>query len=197
MNFVWNDDCQHAFQVLKDRLSISLVLRGPYWSLPFHICTDASDTALGAVLRQREDHYPYVIYFVRKNISPSELNYTITEKELLAVVHAISKFRHYITSYENFVHTDHSAIIFFMNKPITNGRITRWLLLLQEFNINLIDRPGRDNLAADFLSRMNVVQGNVSTLVPDDFPDEELFAIYTITPWFAGVSKYLVSGKLP
>ena len=83
------------------------------------------------MLGQREDHSPYVIYFVNKNLSPTELNYTITLKELLAVVHAISKFRHYINGYETFFHTYHSVIIYLMNKPITNGRITRWLLLMQ------------------------------------------------------------------
>ena len=64
-------------------------------------------------------------------MTPTELKYTITEKEFLAVVYSINKFRHYITAYEVFVHTDHSAIIFLMNKPITNGRVTQWLLLLQ------------------------------------------------------------------
>ena len=87
-----------------------------------------------------------------KNLSPAELNYIVTEKEFLAVVHAINKFRHYITGYEVFVHTDHSAIRFLMNKPITNGRVTRWIMLLQEFNITVIDRPGKDNLVVDFLS---------------------------------------------
>ena len=83
------------------------MLRGPNWSLPFHICTDTSDTALGGVLGQRKDNFPYAIYFVSKNLSPAELNYMVTEKELLVVVHAIGNFRHYITDYETFVHTDH------------------------------------------------------------------------------------------
>ena len=61
---------------------------------------------------------------------------------MLAVVHAVNKFRHYITGYEIFVHTDHSALRYLMNKSITNGRITRWLLLMQEFNITVLDRPG-------------------------------------------------------
>ena len=107
------------------------VLRGPNWTLPFHISTDASDTAIGGVLGQKEDQQSYAIYFVSKNLSPAELNYTVTEKELLEVVHAINKFHHYITGYEVFVHTDHSGIIFLMNKPITNGQVDRWLLLLQ------------------------------------------------------------------
>jgi hypothetical protein len=128
------------------------VLRGPNWTLPFHISTDASDTTIGGVLGQKEDHQSYAIYFVSKNLSPAELNYTVTKKEFLAVVHAINKFHHYITGYEVFVHTDHSTIRFLMNKPITNGRVTRWLLLLQEFNITVLDQPGKDNVVDDFLS---------------------------------------------
>ena len=99
-------------------------MRGPNWKLPFHISTDASDTALGAVLGQK-DLVPYAIYYTSKNLTPTELNYTMTEKDFLVVVHAINKFRHYITGYETFVHTDHSAIRYLMNKPITNGRFTR------------------------------------------------------------------------
>eukprot|EP00253_Pinus_taeda_P016001 PITA_16001 len=156
---IYADDFSQALEnlekVLKDKLSTAPILRRPNWSLPFNIFTNASDTTLGAILGQREDHSPYAIYFVRKNLSPAELNYTVTEKELLAVIHAIRKFRHYITVYETFVHTNHSAIRFLMKKPITNDP------------------------------------------VPDDFLDEELLSISTITPWFADVANYLVSGKLP
>jgi hypothetical protein len=148
--FKWDDECQISFKIIKQKLSTTPVLRGPNWSLPFHIYTDALDTALGEVLGKRENQIPYAIYFVSKNLSPAKVNYTVTEKELLAVVHAINKFRHYIIGYQAFVHTDHSTIKFLMNKPVTNPRVTRWLLLLQEFNINIIDRPGKDNLVADF-----------------------------------------------
>ena len=93
------------------------------------------------------------------------------------------------------MHTDHSAIRFLMNKPVTNARITRWLLLLQEFNITIIDRPGRDNLVANFLS--NLIHIGDSTPIDDDFPDENLFSISTFTPWYADVANYLVTRKLP
>jgi hypothetical protein len=72
----------------------------------------------------------YAIYFISKNLTPAELNYTVTKKEMLVVVHVVNKFHHYITGYEVFIHTDHSTIKYIMNKPITNGRITRWLLLM-------------------------------------------------------------------
>ena len=75
------------------------VLRGPNQDLPFQISSDASDTAIGVVLGQEEDKKPYAIYFITKNLSPAELNYTVTEKEFLVVIHAINKFRHYIIRY--------------------------------------------------------------------------------------------------
>jgi hypothetical protein len=124
VEFKWDDECQISFEILKQKLSTTPMLRGPIWSLPFHICTDASDIALGVVLGKRENQIPYAIYFVSKNLSPVEVNYTVTEKELLVVFHAINKFRHYITGYQDFVHTNHSAIKFLMNKPITNPRVT-------------------------------------------------------------------------
>jgi hypothetical protein len=129
--FNWTNLCQEAFSTLKHQLSTTPILRGTNWTLPFHISSDASDTAMGVVLGQEEDHLPYAIYFISKNMSPAELNYTVTEKEFLAVIYVINKFRHYITGYSTFVHTDHSAIKYLMNKPITNARVTRWLLLLQ------------------------------------------------------------------
>jgi hypothetical protein len=165
--FFWNIPCQTAFETLKEKLYVAPVLRGPNWSLPFHISTDASDTTLGAVLGQKENQVSYAIYFVSKNMTPPELNYTVTKKEFLAVVHAINKFRHYITGYEIFIHTDHSTIRYLMNKPITNGRVTRWLLLLQEFNITILDRPGKENVVADFLSRIHN-EGEL-VLVNDNF----------------------------
>jgi hypothetical protein len=90
---------------------------------------------------------------------------------------------------------DHSTIRFLMNKPITTGRITRWLLLLQEFNITIVDRPGKENVVANFLSR--IPQGSTGTPVDDDFPDEHLFAVATKTPWFADTANYLATRRLP
>lgn len=90
-----------------------------------------------------ENLVTHAIYFVSKNLTPSKLNYTITEKNFLDVIYVINKFRNYITHYEFFVHTDHSAIQYVMNKPVTNGRITRWLLLLEEFDVTVLDMLGK------------------------------------------------------
>eukprot|EP00253_Pinus_taeda_P030428 PITA_30428 len=82
-----------------------------------------------------------------------------------------------------------------MNKPITNGRVTRWLLLLQEFNITVLDRAGKQNTIADFLSRIQNTKED--SHVEDKFPNEYLFAVTTKTPWYADIANYLVIGKLP
>jgi hypothetical protein len=96
---------------------------------------------------------------------------------------------HYITSYEVFIHIDHSNISLLMNKPITSGRITRWLLLLREFNITIIDRHGKENLVAYFLSMIHNESENI--------PEEHLFFVSTKSPWLAYIENYFSMGKLP
>ena len=110
VEFYWNSNYQIAFQILKEKLSTTPILRGPDWKLPFDMSTDASDTSVGGVLVQKEESQTYAIYFISKSLTPVELNYTTKDKEMLAVIHSVNKFRHYITGYEVFVHTDHSSI---------------------------------------------------------------------------------------
>ena len=125
VDFRWTDNYELSFADLKQRLSTAPILRGPNWALPFHISSDASDTAIGAVLGQQEDKEPYAIYYISKNMAPAELYYTVIEREFFAVVYAINKFRHYVIGYPTFIHTDHTTIKYLMNKPITNARVTR------------------------------------------------------------------------
>jgi len=96
--FVWNFDYQKSFETLKQKITEVPILRGPNWVLSFHISTNALDTYLGVVLGQN-DLTPYVIYYIRKKFIPTELNYTVKEKEFLSIVHAINKFHHYIIGY--------------------------------------------------------------------------------------------------
>ena len=81
-----------------------------------------------------------------------------------------------------------------MNKPLTSGRVTRWLLLLQQFNITIIDRPGKSNVVAYYLSRLNNLGEEIP--VDDNFLDEHLFVVSTKSPWFVDIADYLVTGKL-
>jgi hypothetical protein len=128
-------------------------------------------------------------------LSLIDLNYTVNKKEFLVVVHAINKFHRYIKGYEVFVHTDHSAFRFLMNKSSTNGQVTRWLLLLQEFNFIIFDRPRKENLVVDFISCIKHEGDDIP--IDDSFPYENLFSLSVNTPWFEDMENYLDTSKLP
>jgi len=120
----------------------------------------------------------------------------MNEKEFLAVVHSLNKFKHYITCYQTFVDTDHAGIKYLMNKPDVNASIISWLLLLQYFHSTIIDKPGKENVVAYFLSRLNFPTGEEG-VVDDKIPDEHLFTISVLSPWFINIENYLVSTHFP
>lgn len=119
--FVWSKSCQDAIDTLKDKLTTAPILRGSNWTLPFHIHVDASHKAIGEVLGHLDDKLPYAIYIMSKNMSMAELSYTMTENELMVVMHSLNKFRHYITGYQTFGHIDHVPIKYLMNKRYVNA----------------------------------------------------------------------------
>lgn len=83
-----------------------------------------------------------------------------------------------------------------MNKPYVNARIIRWLLLLQQFDLTIVDKPGKENVVVDFFSRLDIPVGEDGT-VDDQMPDEHLFAISLLSPWFFDIENYLVSTQFP
>ncbi|KAK1609483.1 hypothetical protein QYE76_033156 [Lolium multiflorum] len=174
--FVFDDDCKEAFETLKKALTTAPVVEPPDWNLPFEIMCDASDFAVGAVLGQRVDKKLNVIHYASKTLDAAQRNYATTEKELLAVVFACDKFRPYIVDSKVTIHTDHAAIRYLMTKKDAKPRLIRWVLLLQEFDLHIIDRKGADNPVADNLSRLeNITYDPVP--VNDSFPNEQLAVI--------------------
>ncbi|KAK1606280.1 hypothetical protein QYE76_029953 [Lolium multiflorum] len=174
--FVFDDDCKEDFETLKKALTTAPVVEPPDWNLPFEIMCDASDFAVGAVLGQRVDKKLNVIHYASKTLDAAQRNYATTEKELLAVVFACDKFRPYIVDSKVTIHTDHAAIRYLMTKKDAKPRLIRWVLLLQEFDLHIIDRKGADNPVADNLSRLeNIAYDPVP--VNDSFPNEQLAVI--------------------
>ena len=92
VQFFWNEACQTVFVKLKEKLSTTPILRGPNWNLPFHISSYASGAAIGAILGQQDGQVPYAIYYISKKLAPAELNYTVTEKEFLAIATLLTNF---------------------------------------------------------------------------------------------------------
>ena len=170
-------------------------MRAPNWKLPFEVMCDASDLAMGAVLGQREDGKPYVIYYASKTLNEAQRNYTTTEKELLAVVFALDKFRAYLVGSSIVVFTDHSALKYLLTKQDAKTRLIRWIILLQEFNLQIQDKKGVENVVADHLSRL-VISHDSHGLPINDFPEESLMSI-EVAPWYSHIANFLVTGEVP
>ncbi|MDF3578204.1 Ty3/Gypsy family RNase HI domain-containing protein, partial [Enterobacter hormaechei] len=174
------------------------ILRAPDWTLSFEIMYDASDYAVGAVLGQRVEKIPHVIYYASKTLSDAQLNYTTTEKELLAVVYALDKFRSYLLGSKVIIFSDHTAVRYLIAKKETKPRLIRWILLLQEFDFEIRDKKGSENLVADHLSRILTEQDNDHVPIRESFPDEQLFAVTHISlPWYVHIVNYIVTGLIP
>ena len=116
---------------------------------------DTSNFAVGAVLGQRKEGKPYSIYYASKLLNNTQINYTTTEKELLAIVYAFDKFRAYLLGQKVIVYSDHAALKYLLNKKDAKPRLLWWILMLQEFDQEVRDKKGSEKLVADHLSRLN------------------------------------------
>ncbi|GFY24429.1 retrovirus-related Pol polyprotein from transposon 297 [Trichonephila clavipes] len=164
----WSEIEQQAFQTLKQCLITPPILRQVDPKKPFIIRTDASSYALGAVLLQGEsptDEQP--VEYASRLLSSAEKNYSTTEREALAVVWALNKFRGYIEGAEITVASDHQPLKWLMNLTSPTGRLARWALQIQSYNLKIDYFPGKCNFIADMLSR-------------PEYRDEEICELKTI-----------------
>ncbi|KAB2632567.1 hypothetical protein D8674_028814 [Pyrus ussuriensis x Pyrus communis] len=193
--FHFDKACMDAFNTLKSELTSAPIIMAPDWSLPFELMCDASDYAVGAVLGQRVNKLPHVIYYASRTLHDAQLNYSTTEKELLAIVFALEKFRSYLVGSKVIVFSDHAALRYLMTKKDAKPRLIRWILLLQEFDLEIRDKKGSDNVVADHLSRLNENHGVGQPLpLNESFPDEQLLVIQEQEPWYADFVNYLACG---
>ena len=152
------------------------ILVFPDWKRPFHVHVDTSSISLGIILAQPGDGgIDHPIAFASRKLSSTERNYTTTEREGLAMVYALQKFRHYLLGSHFKMFTDHSALKYLVNKPVLGGNICRWLLLFQDYEFEIIVKLGRLNVGPDHLSKLELGEEHVS--LEDCMPDAQLFSI--------------------
>ena len=194
--FIWTEECQQSFDLLKEKMVTTPILVLPNWTKPFHVHMDASSIALGVVLAQLGEGDPdHPIEFAIKKLSSVECNYTTIEREGLAMVYALQKFRHYLLGGKFKMFTDHSALKYLVNKPVLGGRICRWLLLFQEYDFEIIVKPGRLNAGPDHLSRIET--GEEPTNLEDNLPDAQLFSIQITDDYFRDIIELLMTRTTP
>ncbi|KAG9458839.1 hypothetical protein H6P81_003347 [Aristolochia fimbriata] len=196
VKFDFNNECLHAFNLLKQKLISAPIIVSPDWNLPFKLMCDASDFALGAALGQRKEKVFHTISYASHTLTGPQLNYTTTEKELMAVVFAFEKFRSYLIGSKVIVWTDHAALRYLFAKKDSKPRLIRWILLLQEFDIEIKDKKCAENVVADHLSRLEAKNkdGEVSEL----FLDEMICQVSTSkVPWYADIANFVCSKWVP
>ncbi|XP_022843126.1 uncharacterized protein LOC111366645 [Olea europaea var. sylvestris] len=169
----------------------------PDWNQPFEVMCDASDCSVEAILGQRRDKIFCAIHYASKTLNGAQLNYTTTEKEILAVVFACDKFRSYLIGTKVIIYTDHAVIRYLFEKKDAKPRLIRWILLLQEFDVEIRDKKGSENVVADHPSRLENEKVVDDNQIRETFPDEIMLAVSTKIPWYADFVNYLVPGRLP
>lgn len=150
------------------------MLKHPDFKELFYMNCDASEISLGVVLYQIKDGHEGVIGFASRILSKCERNYTITEREFFSIVFGLNKFRTYILGHKLIIRTDHKAISFFKRCKLSHGRLTRWILALQEYDIDFEYIPGKKNIIADILSRVNTENNEVIIKA------ESIYRIYNV-----------------
>ncbi|KAL5017009.1 hypothetical protein ScPMuIL_006598, partial [Solemya velum] len=154
--FHWNKQCQEAFNTLKVALQESVILQYPRFDQPFILDTDSSDHSSGAILSQLHEGEEKVISFYSTTHSAPERKYSVTRKELLAVIKAIKHSRHYLYGREFVLRTDHASLRWLMGFKEPQGQIACWLEFLSSYQFTIEHRVGSKHLNADALSRIPV-----------------------------------------
>ena len=156
VKFQWGEECQTAFDTLRQILSNKPVLKTPVFDRPYHLFVDSSEKCSGAVLMQQHEGILHSIAYFSKQLNKAQRNYSTVEKECLAVVLALKHFEAYLSPTQiTHLYTDHNPLVS-LNKLLlakSNARLARWSLLLQSYNLNIQHIAGKDNVIADLLSR--------------------------------------------
>jgi hypothetical protein len=152
----WTEIEQKSFDDIKVALTTAPVLGLPDYTKPFILTTDASDLGIGAILSQKQEGKERVISYFSRPLNKAEKNYSITEKEAMAMVKAIMHFRPYLFGRRFTVITDHQALVYLQANRQPTGRLARWQNKLMDFEFDVIFRPGSKNTNADALSRYPV-----------------------------------------
>lgn len=194
-SFTWTEEAESAFIALKEAMTQPPVLAFPDFSKPFVVEADASAVAVGAVLSQQQtDNRVHPIQFSSRTMTRAERGYSACEKEALAVIFALRKFRVYLLSSDPFtVYSDQQALKAAFSRIDIHGRLARWLDFLAEYDFEVRFWKGSSNPAADFLSRIShgeqgiegMDEGDVISLVLGDN------AINDMEPYLQAIARHL------
>src|SRR6202163_689507 len=172
--YEWGAEQDKAYTALKQAVSSARILIIPDPQLPYTVVTDASGYAIGAALCQDHGNGLQPCAFLSRKMNDHERNYPVHEQELLAIVHALREWRHYLLGNRISIITDHRSLQYLATQDKLSARQTRWSEFLQQFDYEIRYRPGRDNHVADSLSRRPDHQLNALSQSSVDISSEML-----------------------
>ncbi|XP_054805380.1 uncharacterized protein LOC129308324 [Prosopis cineraria] len=164
-SWLWSQDCQDAFEKLKQMVAQEPVMSLPDYSKPFEVHTDASDFAIGGVLMQ--ERHP--IAYESRKLNDTERRYTVQEKEMSAIIHCLRTWRHYLLGSKFTIMTDNVATSYFQTQKKLSSKQARWQDFLAEFDYRLEYKPGKANVVADALSRKAELATLSASMPQNDF----------------------------
>ena len=197
--FVWSQQCQEAFDLLRESLISAPILCYPDFSLPFIVYTDASDVRIGAVLIQKDKQsLERTNCFASRVLSKSEHGYAPVEREALAIIYAVKEFHPYLYGNEFTVIMDHNPLHWLQSVKDSSDRLLHWSLKLQEYNFHIEHRPSTHHTNANTISRIpyrSEVQQAISAL---DHSSSDVIREHQLhDPLLQPIISYLETGTLP
>lgn len=178
IKFVWTEECNKSFRHLKECLVSAPILSCPDYTKPFVVQTDASGYGIAAVLTQPNPDGDKVIAYLSRSLTKQERNFSVTQRECLAVLWAVEKLRPYLEGVEFTVVTDHYSLLWLQSLKDPTGRLARWAVRLQQYSFKVIHRKGKDHVVPDTLSRsvpvIDVVDGG-ENLIENQSSDDKWY----------------------
>ncbi|CAH8664376.1 unnamed protein product [Schistosoma haematobium] len=197
--FTWTETAEQTFNRIKNMLDDrQMTLRLPEPGRLFTVATDASDHGIGAVLSQADR----VVEYASRVLTPAEQKYSTIEKECLAIVWAVEKWRPYLLGRRLHIETDHKPLQWLKTARDPRGKLARWMIRLQEYDFSIGHVPGKENVMADYLSRpdmeadlpltayaVNSLEGDPLELVRQQKADPNLREVIRVIKEGADVDK--------
>ena len=197
VKWTWSTTEQQSFNKIKQALTTAPVLGLPDYTKPFILTTDASDLGIGAILSQKQEGKDRVISYFSRPLNKAEKNYSITEKEAMAMVKSIEHFRPYLFGRRFTVITDHQALVYLQANRAPTGRLARWQTKLMDYEFDVIFCPGSKNGNADALSRYPVasISATLCSMIP--WTREELIEAQRKDNTINFIRDFVEFGTLP
>jgi hypothetical protein len=195
--FHWDEAAQCSFEALKCALTSTTLLWPPNYNKYFVLYLATAESTIGMVLVQENDFLlEYVIYYLSQGLVRPELNYTHVEKLVLAVVHAVQRFHHYILFCKTTVIVVVNPFQYVLTRRVIGGKIGIWIVILSEFDLDFVSVKSKKSLVfAELISELSVKSGDV---IPEKSPIKgDMFLIASLDPWYEDILFYLQTLKFP